>query len=417
MDFGLERVGQVAAALGIRFDCPVITVGGTNGKGSTCAFLESILRQAGYRVGLHTSPHLVHFNERARIDGEPASDRLLTEHFELVEQARCSFAEPVSLTLFEFSLLGILLAFQHASLDVVILEVGLGGRLDAVNIIDADCAIVTSIDIDHARYLGNTRDAIALEKAHIYRAGRPAICSDPVPPQSLIDHAARTGADLWLNGRDFNVSGDKQQWAFGGRSKRIGGLAYPALRGVNQLLNAAGALAVIDAMRDRLPVSNQAIRAGFALVELPGRFQVLPGQPTVVLDVAHNPHAAATLANNLDNMGYHPYTHAVFGCMRDKDIEGIARHLVGRVDHWHIVNLPLSRAAETGLIESALRNAGYPDDKDHSITCHPDSGTAYDAVRAKAGTGDRIVVFGSFLTVGAVIEHLRASKPVPLAAS
>jgi dihydrofolate synthase/folylpolyglutamate synthase len=396
--------------LGIRFDCPVITVGGTNGKGSTCAFLESILLRAGYRVGLYTSPHLIRFNERGRINGEPASDADLIRRFDEVEAVRCSSAVPVSLTVFEYSTLAFLRMFQRAELDVVILEVGLGGRLDAVNIIDADCAIVTSIDLDHVEYLGNTREAIALEKAHIFRAGCAAICGDPMPPQNLIDHAQRTGADLWLHGRDFNVSGDKQQWAFGGRCQRIGGLAYPALRGANQLLNAASALAALESLRERLPVSNQAIRNGFAHVELPGRFQVLPGQPTVVLDVAHNPHAAATLANNLDNMGYHPYTHAVFGCMRDKDIEGITRHLLKRVDHWHLVALPIARASDPATIRAALNRSGFVEDEHHSVALHGDPVSAFERVRALAEAGDRIVVFGSFLTVGAVLDFLHSTR-------
>jgi dihydrofolate synthase/folylpolyglutamate synthase len=239
IDMGLDRVAAVAQILGLTFSCPVITVGGTNGKGSTCAMLESILMQGGYRVGLYTSPHILHFNERARINGELVSDDSLCAAFEKVEAAR----RDISLTYFEFSTLAILLLFVEAGLDAVILEVGLGGRLDAVNIFDADVAIVTSVDLDHQDYLGDTREAIGFEKAGIYRAGRAAICSDPAPPASLIDHATKIGADLWLFGRDFNYSGDRQQWNYGGRSLRRNSLAYPSLRGANQLLNASAALA------------------------------------------------------------------------------------------------------------------------------------------------------------------------------
>ena len=254
IDMGLARIGRVKEALGLKFPCPVFTVGGTNGKGSTCAILEAILLSAGYRVGCHTSPHLIKFNERARVNGEMVDDATLLPHFEAVERARTSFDEPVSLTYFEFTTLAIMHLFASAGLDAVILEVGLGGRLDAVNIVDADCAVVTSIDIDHAQYLGDTREAIAIEKAGIFRAGKPAICGDPMPPATLLAEAERIGADLWLFGRDFNYQGDKQQWSYGGRHMRRPALAYPALRGANQLLNASAALAALEAMRAALPV-------------------------------------------------------------------------------------------------------------------------------------------------------------------
>jgi dihydrofolate synthase/folylpolyglutamate synthase len=236
MDF--TRIGRVKDVLGFSFDCPVITVGGTNGKGSTCAILETILLRAGYRVGCHTSPHLLAFNERACVNGTEATDDELLEHFEAVEKGRASLNEPVSLTYYEFTTLAILRCFALRGLDALILEVGLGGRLDAVNIINTDCAIVTSIDIDHTDYLGDTRDRIGFEKAGIFRAGKPAICGDPAPPQSLIDHAKAIGADLWRVGRDFHYEAqpgsERQQWNYVGRSQRRAALAYPALRGANQ---------------------------------------------------------------------------------------------------------------------------------------------------------------------------------------
>ncbi|WP_151446928.1 bifunctional tetrahydrofolate synthase/dihydrofolate synthase [Lacisediminimonas profundi] len=404
IDMGLERVAEVARRLGLAFDCPVITVGGTNGKGSTCAMLEAILMQGGYRVGLYTSPHLLHFNERARINGESADDQAFIENFEAVEAARGE----VSLTYFEFTTLAILRMFSQAGLDAVILEVGLGGRLDAVNVIDADVAIVTSVDIDHTEYLGQTRDAIGFEKAGIFRAGRAAICSDPQPPQSLIDHAEKIGADLWLFGRDFNYSGDKQQWNYGGRSQRRSSLGYPALRGANQLLNASAAIAACEALRLRLPLGAQEIRTGLAMVELPGRFQVLPGRPTVILDVAHNPHAAAALAHNLDNMGFYRYTYAVFGCMQDKDIAGIVSKLNTRIDHWYLTALPLPRAASTEQLESALSAAGVTESiepkQDRSIKSFSSPAEAFHMALSAAGEDDRIVVFGSFFTVAGVME-------------
>ena len=401
IDMGLERVTEVANKLGLHFDCPVITVGGTNGKGSTCAMLESILLQSGYRVGLYTSPHLLRFNERARINGEMLTDEAFCAVFAQTEAARSAVG--ISLTYFEFTTLAILKGFAQAGLDAVILEVGLGGRLDAVNIIDADVAIVTSVDLDHMDYLGDTREKIGFEKAGIFRAGRTAICSDPVPPASLIAHANAIGADLWLFGRDFNFAGDKQQWNYGGRNARRTALAYPSLRGANQLLNASAALAALESLRNRLPVGAQEVRTGLALVDLPGRFQVLPGRPVVILDVAHNPHAAATLAQNLDNMGFYPYTHAVFGAMSDKDIAGVVSQLKGRIDHWYLADLPLPRAASAAALQEILQQAGVvaggASDAESSMQCFASPEEAFLNARSRAGENDRIVVFGSFLTV------------------
>lgn len=402
IDMGLARVQQVKEAMGLAFSCPVIIVGGTNGKGSTCAMLESILLRAGYRVGLYTSPHLLVFNERMRVDGESVDDALLIEAFGKIEQARGA----VSLSYFEFTTLAAMQLFADAHLDVVIFEVGLGGRLDAVNVLDADVAIVTSIDIDHTEYLGDTREKIGFEKAGIFRAGRTAICGDPVPPASLIEHAEKTGADLWLFGRDFNYAGDQQQWSFSARGNRRNALAYPALRGANQLLNASSVLAALEALRLRLPVSAQDVRSGLATVELAGRFQVLPGRPTVILDVAHNPHAAATLAQNLDNMGFHPYTYAVFGAMEDKDVEGVIAHLKGRIDHWCVADLPLPRAASGEALATALLAADSSlaeNEGEHTVQSFATPALAFANAMSRAGENDRIVVFGSFLTVAGVM--------------
>jgi len=408
IDMGLDRVARVKERLDIQFDCPVIIVGGTNGKGSTCAMLESILLHAGYRVGLYTSPHLLDFNERARINGEPASDGALVEQFAAVEEKRGD----VSLTYFEFTTLAILRLFAQSGLDAVILEVGLGGRLDAVNVIDADVSIVTSVDIDHTEYLGNTREQIGFEKAGIFRPGKAAICGDPVPPKSLVEHAEAIGADLWLFGRDYNYSGDKQQWNYGGRQQRRNSLGYPSLRGANQLLNASAALAALEALRQRLPVGAQEVRNGLVMVDLPGRFQVLPGRPTVILDVAHNPHAAATLAQNLNNMGFHPYTFAVFGAMQDKDIGGVIAHLKDTVDHWCVTDLPLPRAASAQQLKQALIEAGITPSTgagaERSIETFESPAAAFANARSRAGENDRIAVFGSFLTVAGVMEARRS---------
>ncbi len=399
IDMGLERVAAVRDRLGLRFDAPVISVAGTNGKGSTCAMLECIALQSGFRVGLYIKPHLVHFEERCRINGEMASAASLLPHFEAVEAAR----QGTTLTYFEFTTLVVMRALSLAGLDLVILEVGLGGRLDAVNIIDADCAVITAIALDHTELLGPDRESIGREKAGIMRAGRPVVVSDPQPPASLQQRADEVGAVLWQLGRDFNVQGDKQQWGWSGHGRRFNSLAYPALRGANQLLNAAGALAAFEALRERLPITAQGVRNGLAMVELPGRFQIIPGQPTLVLDVAHNPHAVATLAQNLDQMGYFPRTHAVFGAMRDKDFPGLLKHVMPLVDAWYLTQLPLPRAASGDELVAAVQAAAAG--KSLTLSTHAAPDLALAAALAQADPADRIVVFGSFYTVGGVLKN------------
>ena len=402
IDMGLERVRQVAQRMDLRLPCTVITVAGTNGKGSTCAMLEAILMQAGYRTAVYSSPHLVHFEERLRLQGQNVQAAALVEGFARVEAARTAGAEPVSLTYFEFSTLAIMDVMRSARLDVAILEVGMGGRLDAVNIVDADCAIVTSIDLDHMEFLGPDRETIGREKAGIMRTGRPVVVSDPVPPQSVLDHALEIGADLWRVGRDFNTSGDSQQWAWSGRGRRYSGLAYPALRGANQLVNAAGVLAALTALREQLPVTAQAIRNGFAMVEFAGRFQILPGTPALVLDVAHNPHSVAALAANLDAMGYFPTTHAVFGAMADKDLSLMLAKVNPLIDRWYFTALPTARAdSAEGLL--AKWQASNPR-KEASATTYTDPQLALQAAIEAADPADRIVVFGSFYTVGGILK-------------
>ena len=407
IDMGLARVQQVKQRMGLAFACPVIMVAGTNGKGSTCSMLESILLRAGYRVGLYIKPHFLDFNERARVGGELASDAALVASFHAVEAQRGA----VALTYFEFTTLAIMHLLANAGIDVAILEVGLGGRLDAVNVIDADVAIVTSVDIDHTDYLGDTREKIGFEKAGIFRPGKAAICSDPVPPATLVAHAEAIGADLWLLGRDFNYAGDQQQWNYGGRSQRRNALAYPSLRGANQLLNAAAALAALEVLRLELPVGAQDVRAGLVTVELPGRFQVLPGRPTVILDVAHNPHAAAALAQNLGNMGFHPYTYAVFGIMDDKDIDGVIAPIAAHVDHWCVADLPSPRSAAARALADKLAALPQGDAKpgERTVAAFADPAQAFADARSRAGENDRIVVFGSFYTVAGVMAARKSS--------
>ncbi|MGH9576908.1 MAG: bifunctional tetrahydrofolate synthase/dihydrofolate synthase, partial [Terriglobales bacterium] len=384
---GLDRVAEVFSALKIAIPCPVFIVGGTNGKGSTCAMLESILQAGGYRTGLYSSPHLLRYNERVRIGGREADDRALCEAFEAVESARGK----VSLTYFEFGTLAALFLFARENLEAAILEVGLGGRLDAVNVVDADCAVLTSIGIDHVEYLGDSREAIGREKAGIFRPGRPAVVADPDPPASVLNTEAR----LLLLGREFGYRHQGTQWAYWGPGGKRSGLAHPALRGAIQLRNASAALTALDALRERLPVAMQDVRRGLAEVSLPGRFQVLPGRPQVVLDVAHNPQAAAVLAANLGDSGFAPENIAVVGMLKDKDIAGVLRAVAPRITRWHLATLPGPRGANARLLSSVLLDLKISS----PISEHASVAAALAAARKEAAENDKIVVFGSFLTV------------------
>ena len=446
IDLGLDRIREVAQRLELTYPYIAITVGGTNGKGSVCAMLDSIIAAGGYKVGVYTSPHLIDYNERIRLNGQLATDEQIIEQFRRIENAR----ETTSLSYFEFSTLAALLLFQQHNVDVAVLEVGLGGRLDAVNLVDADCAIVTSIDIDHSDYLGTTREQIAWEKAHIFRSGRPAICADPVPPQTLIEYAETLGADLWLVGKDFNYSGDQLQWAYGGREQRRSALAYPALRGANQLLNASAALAALEALRTDIVIPQHAVRLGLSHAALPGRFQIMPGQPIIILDVAHNPHAAAALGQNLANMPCAGKTFAVTGMLRDKDVMGTLSKMAAHVDHWMCAGLPGHRALGSKDLATILRETlrtssqnteqslsdpvslngshsqqGIGTDSESprrpgvrpavrelstktstTIELFDDPVTAFNEARGRATVNDRILVFGSFATVGPVLDEL-----------
>jgi dihydrofolate synthase/folylpolyglutamate synthase len=319
-----------------------------------------------------------------------------------VEHARSATRQ--DLTYFEFTTLAILRLLAESELDAVVLEVGMGGRLDAVNVIDADCAVITSIALDHTQFLGADREAIGFEKAGIMRGGCPVVIADPEPPASLLAHAREIGAQPWRIGVEFGYKASgQQQWSYQGPALRRPGLAYPTMRGANQLLNASAALAALEALRERLPTSAQDVRLGLARAELPGRFQVVPGQPALVLDVAHNPHAVAVLAANLDAMGYAPCTHAVFGAMADKDVAGMLRRIMPLVQRWYLCDLPTPRAASAAQIEAQLQGLLAPGSEIAGRYADPRS--AYEAAAANAGAADRIVVFGSFYTVGGVIAQ------------
>lgn len=402
IELGLERVGAVKAALGQHQDCPLITVGGTNGKGSTSALLERILLAAGYRVGLYTSPHLLRYNERVRLNGQPAADEAFCAAFARVEAARRQ-AGDVPLTYFEFGTLAAWEMFAAAGLDAIVLEVGLGGRLDATNSYDADCALVTTVALDHIEYLGTTRAAIGREKAGICRAGKPLICGDAEPPASVEETCRRAGAEFLRLGRDFGYLRQEGQWQYWARDgRKLGGLAFPALRGDCQLGNASCAIAALDCLRTRLPVTAQDIRRGLAEVEIPGRCQVLPGRPQIVLDVAHNPQAANEFARSLGGMGFARATWAVFGMLQDKDIAGVAAALRERVDHWLCCDLSGPRAATAAELAAILAKLGAG----VAARCFASPVAALAYAQENAGDDDRILVFGSFLTVADAMRSL-----------
>jgi dihydrofolate synthase/folylpolyglutamate synthase len=399
IDMGLDRVRAVRDQLGLAPVFPVITVGGTNGKGSTCAMLEAILDAAGFRVGCYTSPHLIRYNERVRVGRTPVDDDALCGAFAAVESARGD----VPLTYFEFGTLAAVRHFQQAGVDVAILEVGLGGRLDAVNVFDADCAVITSVGIDHVDYLGPTRESIGFEKAGIVRTGRPVVVAEQDPPATLVDHIRTVGAQPLFAGVDFRAIDEGTQWRYDGPGGLRAGLPWPALRGAYQIGNAAAAITALDALRDRCPVSTGALREGLTTVALPGRFQVLPGRPVTILDVAHNPHAAQCLAGALGAMEITGKTHAVFAMLGDKDIAGVARLVKPHVDRWYLAPLPGPRGTDPEDLARALDEAEVLD----AVERHASVAEAFAAARDAARPDDRILVFGSFLTVAAALDFLR----------
>jgi dihydrofolate synthase/folylpolyglutamate synthase len=399
---GLERVAQVKQRLNLHPEFPVIIVGGTNGKGSVCAMLESILHAAGYKVGCYTSPHLLDYNERVRIAKQQASDEELCASFDAIEHARGD----ITLTYFEFGTLAAMQCFIEHQVDVAILEVGLGGRLDAVNVFDADVAVVTSVDIDHIDYLGDTREKIAFEKAGIFRPGRVAICADSDVPSALLEHAEKIGADLWCVASEFgfellsNAHGTgAQQWNYRSKVGSRNALPIPALRGAFQLHNASAVLAALDALRERLPVGNDAVRRGLLEVRLAGRFQFVPGTPTLILDVAHNPHAARSLAQNLASLPP-AKTYAVFAMLKDKDMVGVVEALKGQIDVWFVAGIDAPRGAKAGELAQILREVQVSGE---IVVFENTAAALFHACKVAAET-DRIAAFGSFYTVAEVMQ-------------
>lgn len=402
---GLERVGEVKKRMGLQPQCPVVVVAGTNGKGSVCAYLSQIYTQAGFKVGTLTSPHLLRYNERIAVNTRPVEDAAIVASFERIEAARAG----ISLTYFEFNTLAAVDIFIREKVDVMVLEVGLGGRLDAVNVFDADCAVVTSVDLDHQAFLGDTVEQVAFEKAGVFRNGKPAICGQTPPPESLRRHAGKIGAELLLIKRDFDFSTlENVQWSYryhpqnsDGRTRNRNALPFPALRGAYQLSNAACALTVLECLGDRLPVDIAAIKRGLLLVENPGRFQVLPGRPLTILDVGHNPHAARALRRSLINLMFAEKRTAVFSILADKDIDGVLDIVKDQFDEWHIAPLDVPRGMTADALVRKLSEHGI-----ENVKVFENIEKAYRAALEKAGENDRIVVFGSFHTVAAVMAAL-----------
>ncbi|NBC13472.1 MAG: bifunctional tetrahydrofolate synthase/dihydrofolate synthase [Gammaproteobacteria bacterium] len=398
IDLRLERVRAVWDALGLGpFACPIITVGGTNGKGSVVAYLDAICRAGGYRTAAYTSPHVLRYNERIRIDGADAKDAAICDAFARIDAARGE----APLTYFEFGTLAALTLFAEAAPDVVLLEVGLGGRLDAVNIIDADVAVVTSIGRDHMAWLGDTPAQIAFEKAGIFRAGRPAIIGQADAPPRLRERALEVGAVPLQLGREQNWRLDAGQWQWRGPDgRRRDALPAPALRGRFQYDNAAAALCALDCLRERLPLGNAAVRQGLQRVRLPGRFTVLPGRPTWVVDVAHNTQAAQALAQNLAALGCTGPRHAVVGLSADKEAAGVTGALADWVDTWHVVRAPGPRGMAEDALAAAIA-AGVPG---AAAQVHGSLDAAVASIRQGLSEDACVLVFGSFTLVEAALR-------------
>ncbi len=397
IDLGLERVRQVLQRMHLAH-APflALTIGGTNGKGSCVAFLDAMLRAQGYKVGTYTSPHLMRYNERICIQGAEATDSELVDAFASVDEAR----EDISLTYFEFGTLAAFELFRGHGVQVAVLEVGMGGRLDAVNAIDPMGALVASIGLDHQEWLGHDRDSIGFEKAGIYRSRRPAICGDRDPPDRLLQSARQLGAELLLLGKDFDRQASGHSWDWHGWRVDLQDLPLPALPGFIQLDNAASCIALLQSLAAALPVSEGAIRAGLKAARIRARFEQLPGAVTWILDVAHNPAAAAVLAENLVSNPVTGKTLAVVGMLRDKAVEEVARSLATHVDHWFVGGLEGARGQSAAELARRIL-AAIPDATLSECALMADASHAAQSV---AQRGDRILVFGSFQTVSAILR-------------
>jgi dihydrofolate synthase/folylpolyglutamate synthase len=396
MDLGLDRCAAVAGPMGLsELPMPVATVAGTNGKGSCVAYLTGILESAGYAVAAYTSPYLLRYNESLRIRGREVGDDVLVAAFERVEGCRGD----VPLTFFEFRTLAALDIISRSRVDVAVLEIGLGGRLDAVNIVDADVAVVTSIDLDHMDWLGPDRDSIGREKAGIFRPGRPAVCGDGDPPGSLVDHGAALGVELKRIGVDYTRCGVGGGWSWRGDGVEYANLPWPGMGGEFQLDNAATAIMAARMLGPAFDIGEAAVRDGSAGAWLPARQQIFPGPVERIVDVAHNAQAAGALAGALAARPRTGRTHGVLAMLADKDVSAVAGALAGQVDAWHTATLPGPRGGDGEDVARAL-NGLFPG---QPVTAHPDVVTAWRSALAGASDGDRIVGFGSFLTAREIL--------------
>ena len=416
---GLERIKLVIQRLKLNPDFKIITVAGTNGKGSTSAMLAEIYKQAGYRTGCYTSPHLLRYNERVRINGAEVSDDALCRAFSAVENARVGQSEAeqeIALTYFEIGTLAAVWHFVQAGIDVAILEIGLGGRLDAVNAFDPDCAIVTSIDLDHQEFLGNTRESVGAEKSGVYRTAVPAICGDMAPPQSLVSHAHDIGADLQCIGQQFSYEVTDSGWNYLANQQLVYTLPLPALEGSYQFMNASCAVAAVESLQSELPVTSQAIAAAMMEVRLAGRFQTVSKSPWIILDVAHNPHAAQALAKNLQAHRFRSEQHsankgktiAVFAMLADKDIHGVIDAVKAEIDFWYIAGIDHARSMPVdALFRVLIETVPQSRIKMFEHVADACKQACIDTeVCIDGNENDKIIVFGSFFTVSNVMQYL-----------
>lgn len=401
IELGLDRCKMVAENLGLlEPEYTVISVAGTNGKGSSVTMLNNILIEAGYRTGSYMSPHLTRYNERIRVGGIEVDDATICESFARIDDARGK----ITLTFFEFGTLAALDIFRQQKIDIAILEVGLGGRLDAVNILDADVALVSSIALDHEFWLGKDRETIAREKAGIFRGDKPAVCSDPNPPKSLLAYANELGTDLSVLGQAYHYQTGDGDWQWSSGERVHSALPKPCAYNRYQIQNASGALMALKKLPDHFSISEEAIRKGLEKFQLDGRFQVIEDDVTIVMDVAHNKNAASILAANLLDMPSQGKTHILIGMLNDKDHKAVFGELAKVADNWRIVELSSPRATETQLLLDDLKEAG----NSKPVSSFSGISEALEDVYKEAVKGDRIIITGSFLTVGAAIEHMQS---------
>lgn len=399
IELGLERCKRVADNMGLlKPTYNVISVAGTNGKGSSITLLDKILRDAGYKIGRYTSPHLLKYNERICINGENVSDTELCESFDRIDRARGD----ISLTYFEFGTLTALDLFRQHNVELALLEVGLGGRLDAVNVLDADVALITSIDIDHQQWLGNDRESIAREKAGIFRNKAIAVCSDSNPPQSLLNCAAALGTPLSIAGRDYQYSSNDDSWSWESKDLSLRDLPRPMQYCDFQLQNAAGVLMVLDKIQHEYPVSKENIAQGLNSFRIDGRMQIIPGEVTKILDVAHNSQSVKVLVENLNVIPCVGQTHILVGMLKDKDHGEVLKVLSEVADTWSVVTLAQERGSEAKMLLSDLSSLGI----EENITEFKNVDDALTSLHQTSKSGDRIVITGSFLTVGEALRKL-----------